>query len=79
MSTPFTSIGTAPSRILLDAYPQLRQLAWHLPTATALTPQEALNLYERHWRHIDQTQLAPDEQALIEALAMQLGGGRLLV
>lgn len=55
MPTPFTSIGPAPSSIVLDAYPQLRQLAWHLPTATALTPQEALNLYERHWRHIDQT------------------------
>jgi hypothetical protein len=44
-----------------------------------LSPQEALSLYERNWRHIDQARLVPAEQALVQALVKQLGGGRLLV
>jgi hypothetical protein len=65
--------------VRLDDYPQLRRLAWQLPATADLSPAEALSLYERHWRHIDRSTLEPAEQALIQALVQQLGGGHLLV
>ncbi|MBL0727358.1 helix-turn-helix domain-containing protein [Piscinibacter sp. HJYY11] len=68
-----------PQRIVLADYPQLKRLAWHAPGLTELTPAEALSLYERHWRHLDREALDPRERALLEALARQEGGGRLLV
>lgn len=68
-----------PERIRLNDYPQLKKLAWQLPGVTELTPREALDLYERNWRHVDRASLSPKELALIDALATALGGGRLLV
>jgi transcriptional regulator with XRE-family HTH domain len=68
-----------PGRIRLDEYPQLKQLAWHLHGVAELSPQEALDLYERNWRHIDRASLSIAEAALIHALSQSLGGGRLLV
>jgi transcriptional regulator with XRE-family HTH domain len=68
-----------PERIALDAYPQLRRLAWQTHAATELTPAEALNLYERHWRHLDPAALSPAERALVQQLVWTVGGGRLLV
>jgi len=68
-----------PERIRLDAYPQLRKLAWQLQGVEELTPQEALGLYERNWRHVDRAGLSAAETALIHALSQALGGGRLLV
>lgn len=69
-----------PSRIRIDAYPQLREIAWHLsdPQAT-VTPKEALELYERNWRHVDQAQVLPKERALIQRLVETLGKGVMLV
>lgn len=71
--------ASLPERIRLDDYPQLRQLAWQLPGVQDLSPKEALDLYERNWRHVDRAGLSPAERALIEALSQALGGGRLLV
>lgn len=68
-----------PARIRLADYPQLRQLAWHIPGATELTAEEALGLYERHGRHIDRAALAPREKELLDALARGPGKGHLLV
>lgn len=68
-----------PARVRLDDYPQLKGLAWQLHGVDELSPQEALNLYERNWRHMDHAHIEPAEQALIQALVNQLGGGRLLV
>jgi transcriptional regulator with XRE-family HTH domain len=68
-----------PQRIRLADYPQLKRLAWHAPGLDALTPAEALSLYERHWRHLDREALDPKERALLEALVRQEAGGRLLV
>ena len=68
-----------PARIRIDDYPQLRKLAWQLKGATELTPRDALDLYERAWRHLDPGKLEPREAALIRALSSALGGGRLLV
>lgn len=68
-----------PERIRLDAYPQLQRLAWQTSAATELAPAEALNLYERNWRHIDSAALTPPERALVQQLVLEVGGGRLLV
>ncbi|NRF67603.1 helix-turn-helix domain-containing protein [Aquincola sp. S2] len=68
-----------PAVIQLDDYPQLKQLAWQVHDATELSPEEALNLYERNWRHLDQRSLDPRERALLRALVVRFGGGRLLV
>jgi transcriptional regulator with XRE-family HTH domain len=68
-----------PGSVRLDDYPQLKRLAWQLRGATEVTPTEALNLYERNWRHVDQGNMAPAERALVQALVDTLGGGRLLV
>jgi transcriptional regulator with XRE-family HTH domain len=68
-----------PARIRLADYPQLAKLAWQLHGVKTLSPQEALGLYERNWRHVDPGKLEPGEQALVNALVQHLGGGRLLV
>lgn len=69
--------ATAPN-VRLQDYPQLRQLAWHRQGDT-LSEEEALDLYERHWRHVDTARLTPSEQALIRRLIDQHGRGTLLV
>jgi len=68
-----------PKVVRLGDYPALQQLAWQLPGVTELSPAQALDLYERNWRHLDRDSLTPPERRLIQALADELGGGRLLV
>jgi len=68
-----------PAVVRLDDYPALKQLAWQLPGVVELTPAQALDLYERNWRHLDRQALTPREQRLVQALVDELGGGRLLV
>lgn len=71
--------AAAPARIRLADYPQLERLAWQFQGGSDVTPAEALSLYERNWRHIEQGALTPHERALIAELVASLGGGRLLV
>lgn len=73
------SSSELPAQIELSRYPQLARLAWQVGTATMVTPQEALSLYERNWRHVDQAALSDDERAFVAKLGAVLGGGRLLV
>lgn len=68
-----------PKRIRIADYPQLKRLAWQLHGVVTLTPEDALGLYERNWRHVDSGALDPAERALVNALVQHLGGGRLLV
>lgn len=68
-----------PDRIRLAEYPQLSKLAWQLEGVKELTPREALDLYERNWRHLDRLSLSTKEIALINALSTTLAAGRLLV
>lgn len=67
--------GWIPARIALSDYPQLRQLAWQVHGTDALTPREALDIYERNERHIDKPALQPHEQQLIAALRLALADG----
>lgn len=65
--------------IPLRMYPQLRLVAQHMRTDGTVTPQEALALYERHWRHIDHAHMTPQERALLEQLIQDVGHGVLAV
>ena len=65
--------------VRIDRYPQLQRLAWQQAGTTELTAQEALAVYERNWRHIDQAKLEPRERELIDTLTKAVGGGRPLV
>jgi hypothetical protein len=71
--------GGLPATVRLDDFPQLKRLAWQRQGVAEVSPAEALSLYERNWRHIDPASLGPAERALVQALAEQLGAGRLLV
>ena len=57
----------------------LRTLAWQTDAGTTITETEALNLYERGWRHLDQETLTDHEKAFIQHLADTYSNGRLLV
>ena len=48
-------------------------------TSVEAAPQQALQLYERNWRHVDRAALTEAEAALIDTLSREIGGGRLLV
>lgn len=65
--------GWLPARIHLADYPALKQLAWQVQGVDALTPREALGIYERNWRHLDEAALLPRERQLIDALRLALG------
>jgi transcriptional regulator with XRE-family HTH domain len=77
--TTGSRVEPLPETIRLDEYPQLKRLAWQLPGVEELTPREALDLYERNWRHVEGSSLSMKEIELINALSRALGGGRLLV
>jgi transcriptional regulator with XRE-family HTH domain len=62
--------GWIPARIHLDDYPQLKQLAWQVQGTHELKPTEALDIYERNWRHVETSMLEPHEQRLIDALRL---------
>ena len=65
--------GWIPTRIKLADYPQLKQLAWQVHGTDELTPKEALGIYERNWRHLDESLLTKQEKELIAALNVGLG------
>jgi len=68
-----------PQKIPIAKFKELKRLAWQLKETKELTPQEALNLYERNWRHMDLKSLSPSEKKLIEMLLKAFGRERLLV
>lgn len=66
--------GWLPVRIRLADYPALKQLAWQVQGTDELTPREALGIYERNWRHLDEASLLPHERNLIDALRLVFAG-----
>lgn len=68
-----------PKKVRLRDYPQLKKLAWQMHGVDEISPREALQLYERNWRHVDRAALSEGEAALIDKLSREIGGGRLLV
>ena len=68
-----------PAKIRVSAWPQLKRLAWQLRGDATLSHEEALELYERNWRHVDEKALTAKERALIDALLAKFGRKHLLV
>jgi transcriptional regulator with XRE-family HTH domain len=68
-----------PEQLRLTDLPELSRLAWQLDPHTELTPKQALDLYERNWRHLDTAAMTPRERAALDRLVHSVGGGRLLV
>jgi transcriptional regulator with XRE-family HTH domain len=66
--------GWIPAHIRLSEFPKLKELAWQVHGTDELSPREALDIYERNWRHLDPATLSPAEQDLVEALRQALGG-----
>lgn len=66
-------------KIRIADYKQLKKLAWQLKGTKELSAEEALNLYERNWRHIDLKKLDKKEEKLIRTLLKAFGRERLLV
>jgi len=60
--------GWLPLSIPLVDYPQLKRLAWQISDVEKLSPREALDIYERNWRHLDVAELDERERQLIDAL-----------
>lgn len=56
-------------------YPQLRLIAWNRQDDDLIDAEEALAIYERNWRYVDQTQLTDKEQQLIDRLVILYGNG----
>lgn len=65
--------GWIPLHIPLAEYPQLQRLAWQIDARETLTPREALDIYERNGRHLDEAALVPQERQLIASLRTALG------
>ena len=68
-----------PARIRLTRYPQLKKLAWQLKDTKEISPKDALELYERNWRHMDVEKMRPREREFLEDLLQAFGRERLLV
>jgi len=67
--------GWLPVNIALVDYPQLKRLAWQISNVETLSPREALNIYERNWRHLDIAMLEEQERQLIDTLRTVLNEG----
>lgn len=65
---PHTSTDWIPARVQLDDYPELKRLAWQVHGVDALSPAEALSIYERNWRHVDEKRMPEHERDLVNAL-----------
>ncbi|MEZ4705052.1 MAG: XRE family transcriptional regulator [Bdellovibrionota bacterium] len=74
-----SSIEPIPQKILVDQYPQLKSLAWQIKKNHEITPKEALEIYERNWRHVDMKAMEDKEREFIVQLLKHFGMGRLLV
>ncbi|MEV0333193.1 helix-turn-helix transcriptional regulator [Nocardia sp. NPDC050717] len=74
-----TSSMPETSGIRVGDYPELRRISWQLAKSAVVTPREALNLYERNWRHVDHEAMEAREKELIQYLVDTHGGGVLLV
>ena len=56
-------------------FPELGLLAWNRDASRPIERQEAFELYNRNWRHVDAEHLTPREAALIDELTREFGRG----
>lgn len=60
----------------LERWPVLKELAWNRSDRW-IPASDALGIYERNWRFVDEGRLGEEEAALIERLKALHGGGLL--
>ncbi|MGK5084105.1 helix-turn-helix transcriptional regulator [Bdellovibrionota bacterium FG-1] len=77
--TSRSSAPKLPSKVRLTDFPQLKRLAWQMKDTQEISPKEALDLYERNWRHVDLAKMDSHEREFIETLLAAFGRERLLV
>ncbi|WP_235673654.1 helix-turn-helix domain-containing protein [Mycolicibacter algericus] len=70
---------TAQTTVRVGDFAQLRAIAGQLRPETELTDIEALQLYERNWRHVDQAAMSDEERVFVQQLADTHSAGILLV
>lgn len=58
-------------------FPELTYLCWHLDREATLSEAEALQIYERNWRHVGE--LGADERRFVQHLVDTHGEGIALV
>lgn len=66
-------------QVRVENFAQLRDLCWDRPTNTVLDGRDALAIYERNWRFVDQGGLTGEEQKLLDVLVACYGNGVLNV
>jgi hypothetical protein len=66
-------------QVQVRRYPQLRALCWNRPDDTVLDGRDALAIYERNWRYVEEQALLPEERQLLDTLVATYGGGVLNV
>jgi len=66
-------------QLRLAEYPQLKLIAWNRRENDLVDEEEALALYERNWRYVDEANLIPKERQLIDHLVKTVGKGVLHV
>lgn len=62
-----------PARVRLADYPELKKLAWHVHGTDVLSAREAMDIYERNQRHLDEDAMTPEEARLLVALRIAFG------
>lgn len=74
-------VPARPRLIALKDLPHLKEVAaWHVADdEVRLTPQEAFDLYERNWRHIDPGKIVGKEAQVLRRLTKTVGKGVMLV
>jgi transcriptional regulator with XRE-family HTH domain len=68
-----------PAKVRLNDFPQLKRLAWQLKGSRQMAIEDALEIYERNWRHVDLKEMDAREKEFLEALLEHFGRKRLLV
>lgn len=66
-------------QLRISEYPQLSLIAWNRLNDDFIEEDEALALYERNWRYVDEANLELKERDLIGRLVKQHGCGILHV
>lgn len=67
------------SPVKVSDYKVLKGLAWQLKDDAKISPKEALQIYERNWRHVQESALTQKEKKLIQSLLSMYGSEKLLV
>ena len=74
-----TDTANAANTFVIGDFPQLRLIAWNRNPQDAITGEEALALYERNWRFVDQNAMQAHERAMLDGLIRDYGNGVLHV